>query len=195
MSKFQDVYDICPVFEDERFLLRLIQDGDAVDLLRVYSDREAVPFFNSDNCHGDDFYYKTLERMREAISFWKLEYAQRGFVRWCIIDKAEAAAVGTIELFHRDAQDAFTNCGLLRLDLRSDYERKNTVEAILRMILPCVWELFDCSLIVTKAIPKAEERILALKKLGFEASCEKLVGFDGTEYGDYYILRKETDHA
>ena len=32
---------------------------DKADLLKVYSDEKSVPFFNSDNCGGDDFYYTT----------------------------------------------------------------------------------------------------------------------------------------
>lgn len=45
-----DVYEQIPVMESEKFLLREIKDGDAEDLLRVYSDKDAVPLFNSDNC-------------------------------------------------------------------------------------------------------------------------------------------------
>ena len=63
-----NVYVTCPRFEDEHFLIRLISIEDSKDLLKVYSDQEAVPFFNSDNCHGDDFYYTTYERVEEAVN-------------------------------------------------------------------------------------------------------------------------------
>lgn len=36
----------------------------------MYSDKNALPFFNSDNCHGDNFYYPNEDRMRQAIKFW-----------------------------------------------------------------------------------------------------------------------------
>ena len=58
------IYQDCPEVKTERFLLRLTGEQDCEDLLKVYSDVKAVPLFNSDNCHGDDFYYTTLERMR-----------------------------------------------------------------------------------------------------------------------------------
>ncbi len=48
----QNVYQSCPVLENERFMLRLLEEKDAKELLRVYSDKRALPFFNSDNCHG-----------------------------------------------------------------------------------------------------------------------------------------------
>lgn len=43
-----DVYKQIPVIESEKFLLREIEYGDAEDLLKVYSDKDAVLLFNSD---------------------------------------------------------------------------------------------------------------------------------------------------
>jgi hypothetical protein len=57
----QTVYENCPVFQNENFSLSLVQQNDLNDLLKVYSDKKSVPFFNSDNCHGDNFYYATSE--------------------------------------------------------------------------------------------------------------------------------------
>lgn len=56
-----DVYEQIPVMENEKFLLREIEDGDAEHLLKVYSDKNAVPLFNSDNC-VNGFYYTTNGR-------------------------------------------------------------------------------------------------------------------------------------
>lgn len=69
-----NIYETCPVLENERFKLRLVEKEDTGDLLKVYSDKNALPFFNSDNCDGDNFYYSTKERMAEAFDFWKLSY-------------------------------------------------------------------------------------------------------------------------
>ena len=99
--------------------------------------------------------------------------------------------IGTIELFHRDAEDYFTNCGLLRLDIRSDYEKSNMVENILSLIVPETFEWFDCDKVATKAKAQAVERRNALSKMGFALAEEKLIGHDGTEYGDYFLLYKD----
>ena len=48
-----DVYMNCPTFENEFYMLRKVEKEDAKDLLKVYSDSKAVPFFNSDNCGGE----------------------------------------------------------------------------------------------------------------------------------------------
>lgn len=187
------VYEICPQFENEKYLLRFVCEKDCKALLKVYSDKRAVPFFNSDNCGDDDFYYTTENRMKEAIKYWVWEYNRHGFVRWSIIDKEANEAIGTIELFHRDSDDYFTNCGLLRLDLRSDYETATEIENILSLIIEPTFELFDCDKIATKAIPEAKERIKAFSNMGFVFSQEKLIGHDGTNYKDYLIFeRKKT---
>lgn len=185
-----DVYTTCPTFENDRYRIRFLAAEDCANLLKVYSDRNAVPFFNSDNCNGDDFYYTTEERMRQAIDFWFWEYSRRGFVRWSIADKRSGEVVGTIELFRRIAEDFFTDCGLLRLDLRSDYETESEIMEILALIVPPSFEMFSCGMVATKAVPEAVERRLALSRMGFVPSPEKVIGHDGTEYGDYFVCIK-----
>ncbi len=184
------VYKECPEYENEYYLLRLVKKEDSKDLLKVYSDEKTQRFFNSDNCGGDDFHYTTLERMEEAIDYWLWEYYRGGFVRWSIIDKKSNIAIGTIELFHRDSSDYFTNCGLLRLDIRSDYETFDKIEAILGLIISHIYTLFSCDKIATKAIDSATERILALENLGFRLSNEKLIGHDKSEYDSYFVLKQ-----
>ena len=215
-------YKNCPVYENENYLLRLVEMSDAQDLLLVYSDEKAVPYFNSDNCHGDDFHYTTPERMESAIGFWRTAYEQNAFVRWTIMDKrshsaytpltsnvhntdADSAsnpaanngavtvgtAVGTIELFNRQASDFYHDCGLLRLDLRSDYETADSIREILSLIVPPAFDLFGCKMIATKIPPFAVSRKTAAEACGFTACAEKLIGGeDKREYGDYYILLK-----
>ncbi|MBQ8613547.1 MAG: GNAT family N-acetyltransferase [Ruminiclostridium sp.] len=183
-----NVYERCPVFENERFLLKQVSHDDCQDLLKVYSDKKSVPLFNSDNCNGDDFYYTTEERMKQAIGFWLMEYEKKYYVRWSVFDKFKNEAIGTIELFNRKAEDYFTDCGLLRLDLRSDYENEKDISCILELIVSFAFECFFCDKIATKAIPSASERIKAMKKIGFTLSEEKVKGHDNTEYGSYHVL-------
>lgn len=185
-----NVYKTCPVLENDRFTLRLTEDSDKADLLKVYSDVKAVPFFNGDNCHGDDFHYTTPERVQQAVDFWKQAYENGWFVRFSIADKKSGEIIGTIEEFHRDADDYFTNCGLLRLDLRSDFENAEAIKSIMSLIVQPSFELFYCDMIATKAISAASERRKALVSLGFTLSPEKLVGFDGTQYSDYFVVER-----
>lgn len=184
-----NVYEQCPQLSSDRFLLRQTGFEDCDDLLAVYSDKAAVPIFNSDNCTGD-FYITTEKDMRNMIDFWLREYALGYYVRWSIIDRRTDHAVGTIELFNRKAEDFFNNVGLLRLDLRSDYENEEDIVCILNIILPRTCELFGCGAIATKAPSCAQSRIAVLESMGFHYREEQLYGHDGRAYGDYYLLEK-----
>lgn len=184
-----NVYESCPVLENERYLLRLVCPDDAADLLRVYSDRFAIPFFNSDNCHGDNFYHTTLEGMREAIDYWLRSYRSGDFVRWAVIDKADDRAVGTIELFHRVSEDDFNGVGVLRLDVGSGYELRGELFSLLSLMVPPAFVLFNCDTVITKAPIYAVERIEALKDCGFNKSDSLLIGHqDGYAYRDYWAI-------
>ncbi len=184
-------YENCPFYEDENYLVRKLEALDASDLLSVYSDEKSVPLFNSDNCNGDDFHYTSLERMQHAVEFWLWSYTNKYFVRFSIIDKNIQKVIGTIELFHRDSNDYFNRCGLLRLDLKSDYERERPIREILSLIVPPAFDLFDCNMVATKIPTFATERKAAAVQVGFSATDKALVGGDdGKIYTDYYVLMR-----
>ena len=186
-----DVYSNCPVFEDDKYMLRFVEEQDADDLLEVYSDKNALPFFNSDNCDGDNFYYPTKEKMLDAIKFWLSSYETRWFVRFAIIDKDASKAIGTVELFHRDSDDDFNGDGVLRLDVGSAYEKESVLFNILSLIVPPAFELFDCNEIITKVPNYAVERIQAVQKFGFTVSEHFLIGtHDGYAYKGYRKIQK-----
>ena len=180
----ENIYKHAVQFENQRFLLRFMSKEDADDLLAVYSDKNALPFFNSDNCHGDNFYYPTRERMAQAIDFWMFSYENGWFVRWSVVDKTIGKAVGTVELFTRSSDDGLSGA-VLRLDLRSDYEKRGIIENLLTLLLPRVPEYFT-SPVITKAPIYAVERIAALQALGFVPSDHLLVGEDGYAYNGYW---------
>ena len=94
------IYEKCPRIDNERFTLRFVDMDDINDLLEVYSDKNALPFFNSDNCDGDNFYYPDYEKMRSAVDFWLRSYETKWFVRWSGIEKGISKVIGPIEMFH-----------------------------------------------------------------------------------------------
>ncbi len=181
-----NLYQDCPEVKNERFLLRLAGEQDCEDLLKVYSDGKAVPLFNSDNCNGDDFYYTTLERMRQAMAFWTWSYSNGWFARLSIVDMPAGCAVGTVELCYRDSEDT----GVLRLDLRSDYEKEADISEILALVVEPAYDWIGCSRLITKAKPIAGERIKVLTAFGFTPADAPLIGHDGRAYGDYFERRK-----
>ena len=183
-----DIYRTCPALESEKFLFRLVQDEDCNDLLKVYSDKNALPFFNSDNCNGDNFYYATKDRMSEAINFWKTAYDNGWFVRLSVIDKSVSSVIGTVELCMRVSEDRFNHMGILRVDVRSDYEREDSLYDIFSLITPRLEEMLGCQGVLTKAPIYAVERISAIRKAGFRKSEHLLISNNGYAYDGYWTV-------
>lgn len=187
-----NVYEKCPILEDERFLLRFVKNDDVNDLLEVYGDKNALPFFNSDNCDGDNFYYPTKAKMETAISFWLRSYETKWFVRWAIVDKTILKVIGTIEMFHRTANDDFNDVGVMRLDVRNDYERSDVIQELFALFIPSSYELFNCTEIISKIPIYAVERIDAAQKCGFTKSNSLLIGTnDNYAYNGYWTIKKK----
>lgn len=183
-----NIYKTCPTFESEKFIIRLFRDDDCDDLLKVYSDKNALPFFNSVNCNGDNFYYSTKERMADAIGFWHMSYKNGWFARLSVVDKATACIIGTVELCLRVSDDAFHNMGILRVDVRSDYEEENVLYDIFSLITPELNQLLGCKGVLTKAPIYAVERIKAIQKVGFTKSEHMLIGKTGYAYDGYWTI-------
>lgn len=183
------IYEQCPVIENEKYRFRLSCQEDLDGLLAIYSDRNALPFFNSDNCDGDNFYYTTRERMREAMAFWDYSYKNRWFARLTIIDKRHDSIIGTVELCARVSEDAFNGMCILRVDVGSNYETADVLTDIFTAVSPRTDELLGTRGIVTKAPIYAVERIAALKNCGYAPSAHLLIGgHDGYQYNGYWTL-------
>lgn len=183
-----NIYNDCPTIENDSYIIRLLDKDDCDDLLRVYSDKNALPFFNSDNCDGDNFYYATEERMKEAVSFWKTAYDNGWFARLSIIDKESGSVIGTIELCLRASEEEFNNIGMLRVDVRSDYEKEECLYSITALIIPHLSSMLGCRAVLTKAPLYAVERIKAIQKIGFTKSENYLIGKTGYAYDGYWTI-------
>jgi [ribosomal protein S5]-alanine N-acetyltransferase len=168
LEKKENAYEKCPIYETNSFVLRLVQKSDAQDLLECYSDSISAKFFNSDNCINN-FIYKSLDEMKSCIEFWIQSYENQYFIRFSIIDKKINKAIGTIEFFAR--KEAFENIGkvgVLRVDLVSEYEIETLMTEVLNVINDNFYEVFKVQSIITKAIPQAEQRIIALRNSGYK---------------------------
>lgn len=181
------IYEEKAIIENDRFLVRLVERKDCTDLLLVYSDKNSLPFFNSDNCNGDNFYYDTIEKMEKAFDFWQYSYDNRWFARLSIVDKIKSTVIGTVELCLRISDDVFNKMCIMRVDVRSDYEEEAMLYNIINLISPYASQLVDCEGTVTKAPIYAVERIQALQNAGFIKSEHLLNGNNGITYDGYWV--------
>lgn len=188
--QLKSIYEDWRSYENEDFLLRPVKNEDAESLLKVYSDRQAQKIFNVDN-FPNPCYFDTLEQMQNEIKFYLFSYDVKAFVRWTIVYKATGEAIGTIENFHRESEDSSNHTGLLRMDIRSDYEKEEILYKLIKLILQNAYEDFECETIMTKAPLIAGERREALKRAGFTELGVTLKGHKGEEFGDYFVRRRD----
>jgi len=180
-----NVYENCPTFITQRYMVRLVRREDAAGLLSVYSDRGAQPYFNADNCTSD-FRYQTLQEMEECVNMWLWSYAHGYFVRWTILE--EDKPVGTVEMFRRDDGEDGRGCGVLRMDVKSLLEFDDVFDELLETMLDPLHEHFGCGEILTKAPRFAHQRQSALKLHGF-VPAKPLTGHDGRLLDGYWSHR------
>lgn len=164
-------------FISEHFLLRPVEVSDAPNLLRCYSDEEAVERMNADNCTST-FLFRSLSEMEECIRFWQEDGKRTGYIRYAVVDRVDERAVGTCELFPREQLGSLKNVGLLRLDLMSAYE----TEEVLTELFALFHREFYGPLryLMTKAPAAATLRRDLLRNWGYAAvKSRRVIPFDG----------------
>lgn len=116
------------------------------------------------------------------MDLWEYSYNTGSFVRWTIVANGPGECVGTVEMFGRGPDAALCRYGILRVDLRSDYETRPIIADILEIADTYFFEAFDVNAILTKAVPAAAVRIQTLTDMGYAPYRGTLL-----KHGDYYI--------
>ncbi len=181
-----DVYTTCPHFITNGFTLRQVRRADAPGLLKVYSDKTAQFYFNTD-ARKTDLRFCKLREMEQCIDEWLRAYGRREYVRWTVLRNGRA--VGTMEMSRLDGDADGRGRGVLRMDMLSMYEFPDVYDDLLRTMLPEMFELFGVNRILTKATPQMERRRLALVLHGFFPCKDVLVDENSVEYGSYWARR------
>lgn len=178
-----DAFMVCPIYETEHFRIKQLEIDDVDDLFFCYSDPEAARYFNGDCC-GDDFYYTDKEKFRECVEYWLNRYELKDFVRWSIQDKERDQLVGTIEVCPslKYAVDG-RRMGILRIDLKSEYERLDVLKELMDILLANIYEDFEVASVIMKIQKDAEERQKLIQEYQFvNAKDECNISLE-----DYYI--------
>ena len=102
-----------------------------------------------------------------AFGIW--HYEKGWFVRLSIVDKETTGVIGTVECCLRVSDDAFNHMGIIRVDVRSDYEEEAVLYEVFSLITPKLDEMLGCKGVLTKAPIYAVERIKAIQNAGFRA--------------------------
>ena len=163
----KEPFEKCPVLETSSFILRLVSENDAEDLLSCYSDPKSQRVFDSENLINS-LYFETVDQMADCIRFWLNEYNQKIYVRFAVVDKKIQKPVGTVEMFNaKGFLDDFED-GILRIDLASRYETTAYITELLELAREHFYDLFGVNMIVAKGRPAETNRVGALIAAGYE---------------------------
>jgi [ribosomal protein S5]-alanine N-acetyltransferase len=179
-------YETCPILETDHFLLRLVSEEDAEDLLVCYSDTKSQAVFDSENFISNLF-YTTVDEMTNCIRFWLQEYGQKMYVRFAVVDKDIQKPIGTVEMFNAKGHLNDYGNGILRIDLASRYESTEYISELLQLANDHFYELFGVDLIVIKGRPAEKERVHALTSNGYSP-----YRWDNPDRKHYYSRAKDT---
>jgi RimJ/RimL family protein N-acetyltransferase len=186
------IYERAPAFESDHFLLRPVASGDAADLLAVYADpavQGVLEACSAWNCMVYGYGAKTLADMEACIDFWQEEYKKKYYIRFAIVDKGRGVAVGTAEMYQREAGGFGGGMLCLRLDLCSAYETEPCIGELLGLSAADAAPAFGARGVFTRATSVASERIRALQHQGFARSGLSLPDGHGwgVVYGDFWV--------
>ena len=177
-----DPYLECPEYDSEHFRLRLVSMDDAEDLYLCYNDPQAQAIFNSDNCTSD-FKFSSIEHLKAYMEGWLDAYKNRWFIRYSIIDKKTEKAIGTMEIFGGPIGGERSEFGVLRIDVRHEYENEEALTELIKMTDSFFGDV-NTEKFITKAIPEAAQRINALTRNGYVPTH---VGDGGSRREHYYM--------
>lgn len=160
-------FDVCPVYETEHFIFKLVNENDAEDLFICYSDQITLSHMNNDNCNGE-WHPKSAEELRYA---WQKDYERRTFLRWSIRNKYNDRAIGTIEIaplpWERWFFGKIAPIGILRIDILSIYEKEDFFREIIALMSSELANDFEVNQVIFKAPPSEPEKVNAVCKNGF----------------------------
>lgn len=177
------VFEKCPEYQSEHFYIRQMKMTDADELFQCYSNPKAAKYFNGDCC-SDDFYYTDYSKFQMCMEYWEERYRAKDFVRFTILNREKEEAIGMIEICpsYKYSADGFC-MGILRMDLRPEYEIEEAVQELLNLILENVYSDFGVKSVIIKAQEYAHVRRKALKKLHFVSAKEEC----NISFNDYFI--------
>lgn len=125
---------------------------------------------------------------KRLSAFGDMSYENGWFVRLSIVDKAILSVIGTVELCLRVSDDKFNIMGILRVDVRSNYEQEDALYDVFSLVTPKLEELLECKVVFTKAPIYAVERIKVIRRLGFAKFEHLLIGKTGYVYDGYWTI-------
>src|SRR4029453_12767391 len=84
----EDVFDLFPVLETDRLILREITPGDVAEVFRIYADPQVVRYWGSAPM-------RSIEEAHQKIAAVAAAFREREGIRWSITRKGSDRLIGS----------------------------------------------------------------------------------------------------
>lgn len=151
------VFDIFPVLETERLVLRAFQEHDAEDMFRIYSDKEAMRFWGSPPMTAIDEARQKIDRILDDFR------AHQG-IRWAFSLKGQQRMIGSGGFWRLMKQHKRAEIGY---ELAPEYWGQGLVPEAFTAILTFGFEQLGLHSVEAQIDPANHASRRVLEKLGF----------------------------
>lgn len=155
-----EVFQIFPVLETERLLLRKTAARDMLRIYEDFTDRRILEYFGMLSLQHTDEAMGILEK-------WKNQYNDQRGIRWAITLKPSDTLIGTIGLKKISHEASYAEIGY---HLRPEYWRKGIMSEALEAVIELGFSQLKLLIIEASVFPENEASIKLLEKLNFNKS-------------------------
>lgn len=170
-------FDKFPVIETERLQLRELLEADAVSVFAVFQSPEVTKFYDVETMTEVASAAAMIARLRQR-------YAERGGIRWAVIDREHENFVGTIGI---NSINVFAHKAVVGYEIsRASWGRGFATEA-LRSVVKFCHDYVELNRIEAAVMHGNEASVRVLQRIGFAE--EGVMRAYGYWKGAYHDLR------
>lgn len=157
MNYIDLMFEIFPILETNRFILRQVKDGDCGDIYDIYSEKEAVKYQQTNPM-------TTIEQAKKSVEAFLRGFNEKRFIRWCITEKEADKVLGLITLNNFDRNNSSATIGYM---LNKRYWRKNIMSEVGEKVINYGFKTLNLHRIEASIHPDNIASIKLCSKLGF----------------------------
>ncbi|PRA05736.1 MULTISPECIES: GNAT family N-acetyltransferase [unclassified Paenibacillus] len=151
-------FDLFPLIQTKRFILRSAEAGDSHDLLALYSDEAVVQYMPFTP-------FESVEDAQGEMNWYTKIFKEHTGLRWMIEDRETRKVIGTCGFLNYEDVHHRAEIGY---DLRSSFWGRGVMTEVACAVLHFGFTSMQLNKIEAKVEPENEASIRLLHKLGFQ---------------------------
>ncbi|MEO2211446.1 GNAT family protein [Paenibacillus amylolyticus] len=151
-------FDLFPLIQTERFILRSAEARDSQELLELYSDEAVVQYMPFTP-------FESVEDAQGEMNWYAKIFKEHTGLRWMIEDRETGKVIGTCGFLN---YEDIHNRAEIGYDLRSSFWGRGVMTEVARAVLHFGFTNMQLNKIEAKVEPENEASIRLLHKLDFQ---------------------------